>query len=85
MCELLSNFVMYRKQSKLILPISNKVYRGNTYSKTNSNSAVILIYQNENLQVTCDCYLPLEDHQLFLIIFKAGCNCINHGISGKLT
>ena len=29
------------------------------------------MYQNEILQATCDCYLLLENNQLFLIAFKA--------------
>ena len=41
------------------------------------------MYQNEILQETCVCQLLSEDHQLFLITFKAG--CINQGISGKIT
>ena len=41
------------------------------------------MYQNEILLATCDCYLLMEDHQLFLITIKAG--CINLGIAGKIT
>ena len=41
------------------------------------------MYQNEMLQATCDCYLPLEDHQLYLITFKA--NYVTKGILGKGT
>ena len=39
------------------------------------------MYKNEILQTTCDCYLLLEDQQLFSTTFKAG--WINEGISGK--
>ena len=39
--------------------------------------------QNEILQVTCHCYLLLEDHQLFIVTVKA--ICINQGISGMMT
>ena len=31
------------------------------------------MYQNEILQETCDCQVLSEDHQLFLITFKADC------------
>ena len=41
------------------------------------------MYQNEILQETCDCQVLSEDHQLFLITFKAGCK--SQGISGKIT
>ena len=41
------------------------------------------MYQNETLQATCECHLLLEDHQSFLITFKAG--CVIAGTSGKIT
>ena len=41
------------------------------------------MYRNEILQVTCDFYVLLEDQKLFLIRFKI--NCINQGISCKIT
>ena len=41
------------------------------------------MYQNEILQAACDCQLPLEDHQLCLTTFKAG--CVNRGISTRIT
>ena len=44
---------------------------------------MILDVPNEILQVTRDCYLPLEDHHFFLITFKVG--YINQCISAKLT
>ena len=41
------------------------------------------MYQNEMLQATCDCHLLLEDHQSFLIAFKA--SYVTEGIPGKIT
>ena len=45
--------------------------------------SVILGYQNEIWQEVCDVYFLLEDHQLFLVTFKA--NCINEGRFGVIT
>ena len=42
-----------------------------------------LMYQHEILQESRDCYLLLEDHQLYLIRFKAG--YIKEGLSYKIT
>ena len=41
------------------------------------------MYQNEILRETCDRQVLLEDHQLFLITFKASCK--TQGIFGKIT
>ena len=45
--------------------------------------SVILMYQNENLQETCDCQVLSKDHELFLITFEVGCE--SEGLSGKIT
>ena len=46
-------------------------------------SLIILDVPESNFTSNCDCYFLLQDHQLFLRTFKAG--CINEGRSGMTT